>query len=836
MPLPRPTQKILAAAAYLSTPVLSFLPGLALWCWAKDRDPWLQAHGRSAALVNFTIFAGYLVLVPFVHLGDLVAIAAYVYAILSGLSATPHRLPAGVGAPHGILAAVLGPHYLAEAACVAATTFFLALWLGALAFNLFSTWRVSNGLGPWSRRGEGEKRKAAGDGCGVTAAWESRAGGRRRVGGGAIESVPQRDHTAGGEVEPRAAKSWIAKEHVTGVPPAVAGAIAKQKPGTHNQRLLPSLSALVIYLAAAAIELLLPIRFDVRHILIANSAAADPSIFLWSLVWWPWAIGHGLNPFYTHFIWTPVGQNLLWIPSIPSLALLLAPVTHFFGPIVSYNLIALLSPVLGAWAAYLLCRHVTGQLWSSLFGGWIFGFSTYEFAHLQLHMNLFMTLALPLAVWIYLLRRDGRLSRRWYVGLLALLAIFQFGVSTEILASVVPLGLLATLFAALLQKPDAASSDRRPGTRTKGRPYLWSLGSLVTGHGSPRGGRWSLFLETLAGLTIAGVVLLPCFYYVFCVNYAQGLLATPGVCSADPLNFFIPTVTTWFGGSWAAPLTLHFNAPWRWELGAYLGAPLIIILALFIREFSAKPRGRFLILSLATTALLSLGPQLQTLRHATFIVLPWYLPAHMPLFDLVQPLRLVVYLWLAAAVSAAWWLAESKVRRFWRPVLTGLSVVFLLPNISAGYWTYKPPNPRFFTTGATARYLPRGANVVVLPYGETGYSMLWQAEAHFSFSMAGAYVNPTVIPHCFSASPVVAAFYRGHANGPRYPAELRQFIKTFKIQAFIIVDRDHRNSFSSLVAPLHIQPIHTGGVWLYLLPTTTAGQNRNTRAPIEKKG
>ncbi len=797
MPLPQPTQKILAAAAYLSTPVLSFLPGLALWCWAKDRDPWLQAHGRSAALVNFTIFVGYLVLAPFVHLGDLVAIAGYVDAILSGLPATPHRLPAAVVAPHGILAAILGPHYLVGAACAAATASFLALWLGALVFNLLSTWRVANGLGPWSRKGEGGRTRA-----------DKTVAGQREGGAGPAGGVgpPMRG--------PNDTAIWRPGELAERAPPVADRARA----ATHS-KLFPALAALAVYLAAAVIELLLPIRFDIRHILIASSAAADPSIFLWSLVWWPWAIGHGLNPFYTHFIWAPVGQNLLWIPSIPSLALLLAPVTHFFGPIVSYNLIALLAPVLAAWATYLLCRHVTGQFWSSLFGGWTFGFSTYEFAHLQLHMHLFVTTALPLAVWIYLLRRDGRLSCRWYVGLLALLAIFQFGVSTEILASAVPLGLLATLFAALLQKPDAGSGDRRPVTRTKGRSDLWSL---VTGHCPQRGGRWSLPVETLAGLTIAGVVLLPCFYYVFCVNYAQGLLVTPLVCSADPLNFFIPTATTWFGGSWAVPLTLHFNAPWRWELGAYMGVPLIVILALFIREFSAKPGGRFLILLLATTALLSLGPQLQTLRHSTLVALPWCLAAHVPPFDLVQPLRLVVYVWLAAAVSAAWWLAESKVRRFWRPVLTGLSVVFLLPNISAGYWTYKPPNPRFFTTGAAAHYLPRGANVVVLPYGETGYSMLWQAEAHFSFSMAGAYVNPTVIPHCFSASPVVAAFYSGHANGLRYPAELRQFIKTFKIQAFIMVDRDHRNSFSSLVAPLHIQPIHTGGVWLYLLPTTTA--------------
>ena len=788
------TQKILAAAGYLLVCPLAFLPGLLLWFWAEYRNPWLAAHGRRAAWFNFALFLGFILLAPFTHILGLLATLVRLFEFSHLRFQIPHvkflisnPLISAVAAPHGLVYALWGPHYWAGIFTSLVSLVFLLLWLAMIVVNIWSAWRAARGLGPW-----GGRRKDEG-GIGVFVAGDVEPGGK----------IPMRQRAP------------------VGLPIAAANEPGVREPARRLRKILQSAAALTFYLAAAALLLLVPLHFDLRHYLIAyhRLMPTDPSIFLWSLVWWPWAIGHGLNPFYTHFIWAPVGQNLLWMTSVPSLALLLAPVTHFFGPIVSYNLIALLAPVLAAWATYLLCRHVTGQFWSSLFGGWIFGFSTYEFAHLQLHMNLFVTAALPLAVWIYLLRRDGRLSCRWYVGLLALLAIFQFGVSTEILASAVPLGLLATLFAALLQKPDAGSGDRRPVTRTKGRSDLWSL---VTGHCPQRGGRWSLPVETLAGLTIAGVVLLPCFYYVFCVNYAQGLLVTPLVCSADPLNFFIPTATTWFGGSWAAPLTLHFNAPWRWELGAYMGVPLIVILALFIREFSAKPGGRFLILLLATTALLSLGLQLQTLRHSTLVTLPWCLAAHVPPFDLIQPLRLVVYVWLAAAVSAAWWLAESKVRRFWRPVLTGLSVVFLLPNISAGYWTYKPPNPRFFTTGAAAHYLPRGANVVVLPYGETGYSMLWQAEAHFSFSMAGAYVNPTVIPHCFSASPVVAAFYSGHANGPRYPAELRQFIKTFKIQAFIMVDRDHRNSFSSLVAPLHIQPIHTGGVWLYLLPTTTA--------------
>jgi hypothetical protein len=34
---------------------------------------------------------------------------------------------------------------------------------------------------------------------------------------------------------------------------------------------------------------------------------------------WPHAIGHGLNPIYTHAIWAPGGVNLAWVPSMPGL-------------------------------------------------------------------------------------------------------------------------------------------------------------------------------------------------------------------------------------------------------------------------------------------------------------------------------------------------------------------------------------------------------------------------------------------------------------------------------------------------------------------------------------
>ena len=775
------TQKILAAAGYLLVCPLAFLPGLLLWFWAESRDPWLAAHGRRAATVNFAIFIGYLLLAPFTHILGLLATLVRLFEFSHLRFQIPHvkflisnPLISCVAAPHGLVHALWGPHYWAGIFTSLVSLVFLLLWLAMIVVNIWSAWRAARGLGPW-----GGRRKDEG-GIGVFVAGDVEPGGK----------IPMRQRAP------------------VGLPIAAANEPGVREPARRLRKILQSAAALTFYLAAAALLLLVPLHFDLRHYLVAyhRLMPTDPSIFLWSLVWWPWAIGHGLNPFYTHFIWAPVGQNLLWMTSVPSLALLLAPVTHFFGPIVSYNLIALLAPVLAAWATYLLCRHVTGQFWSSLFGGWIFGFSTYEFAHLQLHMHLFVTAALPLAVWIYLLRRDGKLSRWWYVGLIALLVLFQFGVSTEILASAVPLGLLAAFLAALFYRPEHLSTT----DRNRGIP---SSTSRVTG-------RWSLFLETVAGLVLAGILLLPDFYYLFLVHYVPGpfLLSR----SADLTNFLVPTPVTWLGGGWAASVAGAVQGS-VFERSAYLGLPLFVLLLLFIREFARHRAAWLLLVMLGLFFLLSLGPWLELrpgVAAATPLVLPWILPTHLPLFDKILPIRLVVYIWLAAAVSATWWLAESKTHWGWKLLLAGLAMLFLLPNIFSARWVQKVDNPPFFTSGLIARYLPRGSRVIILPSGYLGYSMLWQAETHFHFTMIGGYTSyrPPVMPHAVSS--LYTAFSGRHSDNHGY-TRLRRDIRALRLQAVIVAGQHGRNSISSLLAPLHLAPIHTGGVWLYLLPRSS---------------
>jgi uncharacterized Tic20 family protein len=65
---PAPTARFTAVVVHLLGPVMFFVPGLAVWFYAQDRDAWLAAQGRRAAGFQAFIFAGYMVLVPTIPL------------------------------------------------------------------------------------------------------------------------------------------------------------------------------------------------------------------------------------------------------------------------------------------------------------------------------------------------------------------------------------------------------------------------------------------------------------------------------------------------------------------------------------------------------------------------------------------------------------------------------------------------------------------------------------------------------------------------------------------------------------------------------------------------
>ncbi|MCL5971120.1 MAG: hypothetical protein M1499_00975 [Firmicutes bacterium] len=184
----------------------------------------------------------------------------------------------------------------------------------------------------------------------------------------------------------------------------------------------------------------------------------DPIQFIDAMLWWPWAISHGVNPIVDHWLWSPTGTDLLWITSVPAISLVLSPITLIFGPVVAYNLAMMIGPVLNALSMYLLLSQWVNKYWWKVFGGYLFGFSSYEIGETLGHLHLTWTFVIPLIVlWALKIYRTDEASQvpKKYPLAIFLLLVFQFFVSTEVLTSLVLFGGLFLLLILLADQHNA---------------------------------------------------------------------------------------------------------------------------------------------------------------------------------------------------------------------------------------------------------------------------------------------------------------------------------------------------------------------------------------------
>jgi hypothetical protein len=295
----------------------------------------------------------------------------------------------------------------------------------------------------------------------------------------------------------------------------------------------------------------------------------------------------------------------------------------------------------------------------------------------------------------------------------------------------------------------------------------------------------------------------------------------PLLLSLDPVGLFIPTELTFLGGGLLHSVSSRFTAG-PGELGGYLGPVLIGILTLFAWERRRESRTALLFGIFALAILLAMGPRLNVLGSVTPVRLPWTPFIHLPITELVIPVRIMLFAWVAVAVVVALWLSTG--RSWWRWAVVGCAAITLLPNTSyekppapyiesaraVAFWHSTRFVPRFFEDG-TAQTLLGDKNVLVLPYGwaEASEDMVWNAAANMSFRMPEAYVGGTIPPE-FLCWPVV-----GHMLSSRYPPEARReflaFLSAKGVDAVVAGNRAAREAatfLSQLVSPRVIKGVH----------------------------
>ena len=467
----------------------------------------------------------------------------------------------------------------------------------------------------------------------------------------------------------------------------------------------PAIVALIVYLAASLVLFGKALLHSHQCICLGT----DEGIFIWAFAWWPHALVHGSNPFHSDIIYAPEGFNIALGALVPGAALIFSPVTAIAGPLFAYNLAMLLCPVLGAFFTFLLCRRLTGQFWPSLFGGWIFGFSTYMLGQLMGHMHLTLVFLIPAIVHLVLRGLAGELGRGRLWVLLVVALVLQFSFGAEVFVSFTLFGAVAMAIAYVF-----AEADLRARLRSV-------LGSIV-----------------LAYLTTA-VIVSPYLYYAFEPGGLPILVWRTNMFSNDLLGFVIPTEVTKLGGTDFLSTSGRFSAGIV-EGGAYFGLPLIAMICLGARRCRRTVAGKVMIGTLLVVVICSLGGRLHV-NGETSIPLPWAILDRLPVLGLALPSRFVVYGFLIGAVLAAWWLANAP-KRFAPWLLAVLSVAFIWPAIGQGFWRGTPALPSLFTSSKYRDVITSRDTALLLPVGIGGYSMLWQAEAGLRFKMASGYVVP----------------------------------------------------------------------------------------------
>lgn len=541
--------------------------------------------------------------------------------------------------------------------------------------------------------------------------------------------------------------------------------------------------ALSFYLAMAILTIG---RHAIEHpqTVCACMGTGDTALFMWGLKWWPYAIVHGINPFVSHYLWTPVGVNTAQATLIPTAAIALAPFTALFGQMFSYNMLSIGSPVLAAFTAYLLCRRLVRRELPAVAGGYLFGFSSYELVQLTGHLNLTLVFLIPVMVHVALRRVDREISRRMYVITMVLLFILQAGLSTELLAEFVGLGAVLLISAWLL-----SSQPQR---------------SQISG----------LAAETFGAGVVALMVASLFFYYaLFSGGPPKGRSIYWEVYGLDLLNLVFPTATTWLGHHDFLPLSNTYEIGNITEADGYLSIPFLIVFAFWLMARERRSTLRRLVMIIAGASLLTaLGAHLHVAGHGT-IALPFDTVKFSSLFNNFIPSRMVMFTTLAISVGVADWLAMSTGRVVSRWVAVLLVAVMIFPNATKSFYGVSPRNPRFFSTAMYRHHLKSGETVLALPFGANDQSTSWQAETNFFFYMPGGYVS-NFIPPSFAKLPIMNQFI---SNSQPSASELDSFIRQHHV-SHVVVDSARAGVWPVVLAQIGLHGQSIGGVILYPVP------------------
>jgi hypothetical protein len=421
----------------------------------------------------------------------------------------------------------------------------------------------------------------------------------------------------------------------------------------------------------------------------------------------------------------PRGINMMWNTSFLLPGIVLSPVTLLAGPQVSLTIVLTLGFAGSAASLFWVLRRWGAGLWPAALGGALYGFSPALMDSAIGHYNFAFAVTPPLIVDAVLRLVTGR-GRPVRVGIwLGLLVSAQLFIAEEVVAdTAVATAVLVALLAATY----------RHAVRDRARDVAYGLG-----------------ISAAVALVICG--------YALWVQFAGPLTqrGSPWIASnfiSHPGTFVTPPATLLFhtGASPAGQATSGPN--YLPEYLAYLGWPLLVVLAAAAVRYWRDPRVRAAAVTFAVLELLSLGGQNRKFLGIVYPggLLPWHWLQALPLVGTILPDRLAILADGAAAAVLAFslHLARSAApegsgwpRRTWPFAVAVLALVPLIPLPMQAART--SPVPVGWQAAFARLDLAPNAPVLVVPvpYSHRTEPLRWQADTGEPRSLEGGwFVGP----------------------------------------------------------------------------------------------
>jgi hypothetical protein len=455
-----------------------------------------------------------------------------------------------------------------------------------------------------------------------------------------------------------------------------------------------------------------------------NPAGSDAFEMSWFLAYTPYALTHGFSLFHSNLIEYPAGVNLADNTTVPVLGLLGWPITATLGPIAAFNFLIRLSFLVSSASMFFVLGRWCPTRPARFLGGLLYGFGPYM-AGQALHLDLVFV---PIPPILLLLGDELLVRRRMRAPLLGLLigaaAGVQYLISPDVLSGC---GVMAVIVGAGLAIRHRDRVRAMLGYLAAAGAAAMAVFLAITG---------ASIYEMLTG---QGHFTGP----VIAVNTLQG-------DSADLLGPIAPTSTQLLTPPFLSHLGDNLVSSNLSESDSYLGIPLLVVLVVIVRQLRSDATVRLFAGAALASWVMSLGGHLVIADHRTPLLLPGYLPAHLPLLQNTIPARYALYVMLFLAIVLAigierLWLgsttpATSSPSRRKLAIVGGIVVLSLLPDapfVSAAL----PWSPSLPAT--VKRLVSPGSVVVTDPPTELGHAsaMAWQAVDGMAFRLVGGYAN-----------------------------------------------------------------------------------------------